>query len=435
MSPDSIFWFRRDLRLKDNHGLYRALLNHQSVQPIFIFDTNILNLLPTNDLRVTFIYKRIQELKLELNQYKSDLWVFCGKPSEIFSSLVQNFPKLQSVYTNKDYEPYAIDRDAKIFQLLEKKDIAFHTFNDHAIIEPGRVLKEDGKPYTVFTPFSKKWKQMLSAADYEEKPCLSFSHNFNQVETISKLIPIEEMGFQLQAFQFPNSEIKQKTIVDYANNRDFPFLEFGTSKLSVHFRFGTISLREKLRKAMGLSPTWMNELIWRDFYIHILHFFPHVAIQSFKPEYDCIQWRNDEKEFEAWCKGKTGYPIVDAGMRELNQTGFMHNRVRMIVASFLTKHLLIDWRWGEKYFAEKLLDFELASNNGGWQWAAGSGVDAAPYFRIFNPYLQTQKFDPQQKYIQKWVPEVNSLNYPAPIVQHEFARKRCLETYKIALKK
>jgi deoxyribodipyrimidine photo-lyase len=256
---------------------------------------------------------------------------------------------------------------------------------------------------------------------------------FNRRSLLS--IPtLESMGFQSARVAFPESNWDANRIKQYAKQRDLPGVA-GTSRLGVHLRFGTISVRQLALETAPLSESFLNELIWRDFYHMILWHFPQIVHQSFKPDYDRIAWRNNEAEFTAWCEGRTGYPIVDAGMRELNETGYMHNRVRMIVASFLTKHLLIDWRWGEAYFAKKLLDFDLAANNGGWQWAAGSGCDAAPYFRVFNPYLQTKKFDPELLYIRKWVPEWEELTYPAPIVVHEEARKRCLETYAAALKK
>jgi deoxyribodipyrimidine photo-lyase len=338
------------------------------------------------------------------------------------------------VYTNHDYEPYALQRDEEVRTFLATKSITLHTFKDQCIFEKSEVVKDDGLPYTVFTPYSKKWKAKLNDYYLKPYPTEKYFQHFLKVANPSSIISLGEMGFSETGTTFPSKEVAQGIIKNYSEQRNFPAVA-GTSKLGIHFRFGTISIREKARKAKALNETFLNELIWRDFYMMILSHFPHVASGSFRKEYDRIQWRNNETEFAAWCEGKTGYPIVDAGMRELNETGFMHNRVRMIVASFLTKHLLIDWRWGEAYFAKKLLDFDLSANNGGWQWAAGSGTDAAPYFRVFNPALQTDKFDKQLVYIKKWVPELLTLNYPKPIVVHDIARKRCLEIYKAALAK
>jgi deoxyribodipyrimidine photo-lyase len=318
-------------------------------------------------------------------------------------------------------------------ELCDVNKISFHTYKDQCILEKNEVLKDDGKPYTVFTPYSKKWRLILKDFHLQSYPNENYFDRFFKVGGVQKLLSLEEIGFVSTGYTFPNKETTLGLIKNYTQNRDFPALK-GTSMLGVHFRFGTISIREKARKAFHVNDTWINELIWRDFYMMILFHFPHVAQSSFRTNYDRIEWRNDETDFKAWCDGKTGYPIVDAGMRELNETGFMHNRVRMIVASFLTKHLLIDWRWGEAYFAKKLLDFDLSANNGGWQWAAGSGTDAAPYFRVFNPQLQTEKFDKEMKYIKEWVPEVFTSYYIKPIVQHEYARNRCLEVYKKALK-
>ncbi len=427
----NIFWFRRDLRLDDNAGLYHALKESNALLPIFIFDTTILNNLEDKaDKRVLYIHQTISALKKELQLHGSDLKVFYGHPLDIFKQLVVEY-KLEKVYANRDYEPSAIERDSAIFQLLQVNGIELKTYKDQVIFESDEVLKDDGTPYTVYTPYSKKWKTKLTNFYLKSYPCQKYYINFIQVEATPAL-SLEEIGFHSIQFNFPPKETKQGIIKNYVANRDIPSIE-GTSKLSMHFRFGTISIREKARKGNELSEKWLNELIWRDFYSQILTHFPHVVKGAFKPAYDKIEWRNNEHEFDKWCKGETGYPIVDAGMRELNTTGLMHNRVRMIVASFLTKHLLIDWRWGESYFAAKLLDFDLASNNGGWQWAAGSGVDAAPYFRVFNPYLQTEKFDPQEIYIKKWVPEYGTPNYPKPIVEHTFARNRCLEVYKKGL--
>jgi len=339
---------------------------------------------------------------------------------------------VKSVFTNHDYEPYALERDKQIALLLEQSGIGFFTFKDQVIFEKTEVLKDDGRPYTVFTPYSKKWKMLYNTSVLPSYSSENYLHNLYKQD--QRAIPSpEQIGFRFEQPVFPSMNIDLSLLKNYAHQRDFP-AQNGTSRLGVHLRFGTVSIRELVTNASKTSEVYLNELIWREFFQMILWHFPHVGKgRSFKPAYEMIQWRNDEKEFERWCAGQTGYPIVDAGMRELNATGFMHNRVRMIVASFMTKHLLIDWRWGEAYFARKLLDFELASNNGGWQWAAGSGCDAAPYFRIFNPALQTKKFDNELKYIRAWVPELDGFNYPPPMVDHEFARKRCLEVYGKAL--
>lgn len=425
-------WFRRDLRLHDNAALYHALKDGLPVVPIFIFDRNILDELQDRaDRRVEFIHEALEKMQGLLTKMGSTLDARYGFPAEIFAQLAKDY-QINKIFTNHDYEPYAKQRDAGVKNFFEKKGISFHSFKDQVIFEKDEVVKDDGKPYTVFTPYSRKWKAALNKFYLSSYPAEKYSGNFFKQAT--KEIPsLSQMNFILSGKNFPGSGWKSELIKKYKEQRDFPAIE-GTSRLSVHLRFGTISIRELAREAGKLNETFLNELIWRDFYQMILWHFPHVVGKAFKPEYDKIKWRNNEKEFEAWCNGQTGYPIVDAGMRELNTTGFMHNRVRMIVASFLTKHLLIDWRWGEAYFAKKLLDFDLAANNGGWQWAAGSGCDAAPYFRVFNPYLQTQKFDPELKYIRQWVTELDDLTYPRPIVEHELARKRCLQVYSEALR-
>jgi len=430
--PVNIFWFRRDLRLHDNAGLYHALKKGKPVVPVFIFDRNILDELEDReDKRVEFIHSSLQEIERLLVATGSTLDVRYGFPNEIWKQIIHDY-KIENVYTNNDYEPYASIRDEEVAKLLKANGILLHSFKDQVVFEKAEVVKDDGIPYTIFTPYSRKWKAILNNFYLSSYPTEKLFFNFFRQK--AKVIPsLAEMNFRSSGQVYPIKNWKTEMIKQYKEQRDYPSVD-GTSRLSVHLRFGTISIRELAREAAKLNETFLNELIWRDFYQMILWHFPHVVGGSFKPEYDNIKWRNNEKEFDAWCKGQTGYPIVDAGMRELNTTGFMHNRVRMIVASFLTKHLLINWRWGEAYFAKKLLDFDLAANNGGWQWAAGSGCDAAPYFRIFNPYLQTKRFDPELKYIRKWVPEFEELTYTNPIVDHEFARKRCLEVYGKALK-
>ena len=430
----NIFWFRRDLRLHDNAGLYHALKESPAVLPIFIFDKNILDKLENKaDRRVEFIHDSLQQIQEQLLKQGSTLEVFYETPENVFGKLLSNY-NIAKVFTNHDYEPYARERDKKIKALLKERRAELLSFKDHVIFEKDEVIKDDGNPYTVFTPYSKKWKAALTQFHLKPYPVKKYLSAFIKKEQ-KKIPTLKELGFKESMKPFPAKDADEVLIKHYAEQRNFPGIR-GTSKLGVHLRFGTISIRQLADKSQALSGTYLNELIWRDFYQMILWHFPQVGKgKSFKPAYDNIEWRKDNGEFEKWSTGQTGYPIVDAGMRELNETGFMHNRVRMITASFLCKHLLLDWRLGEAYFAEKLLDFDLAANNGGWQWAAGSGCDAAPYFRIFNPYLQTKKFDGDLVYIKKWVPEFQEFSYPPPIVDHEFARKRCLEVYSKALKK
>lgn len=427
----AVFWFRRDLRLHDNAGLYHALKSGYKVLPLFIFDTEILDQLEDKrDRRVCFIHQSLMLLQSRLQAYGSDLQVKHGKPLEVWKTLLDTFDVID-VFTNHDYEPYAINRDEEIRDYLFSKNITLHTFKDQVIFEKNEVVKDDGTPYVVWTPYSKKWKEKLNDFYLKSYPVYDYSGNFLSLPA-APMPSLKEIGFEATNDDFPTPVLNDELIRNYQNTRDFPAIA-GTSRLSVHLRFGTVSIREITRQAKFLNEKFLNELIWREFYQMILWHFPHVTRQSFRKEYEDISWRNDEREFELWCNGRTGYPIVDAGMRELNATGFMHNRVRMITASFLTKDLLIDWRWGEAYFAKKLLDFELASNNGGWQWAAGTGVDAAPYFRIFNPASQAMKFDPGGNYIRKWVQELDELTYPLPIVNHQLARERALSAYKVAL--
>jgi len=430
MEEVTIFWFRRDLRLKDNQGLYYAL-KEGNVLPVFIFDKQILKKLDNqHDLRINFIYQELKSIKQKLEQYKSTLLILHDNPLDAFKKMNQQYA-IQSVYFNQDYEPYARERDKNIEKFLYSHQIPVYSFKDQVIYAKDDVLKKDGTPYTIYTPYANQWKEKFHQQEIITYP--SEKHLYNLNKTDSQSIPsIQDIGFNSMNFDFPKKDIQTETISHYDKTRDIPSLE-GTSRLSVHLRFGTISIRELIRAAAELNQTFLNELIWREFYMMILWYFPQITEQSFKKKYDKIEWLNNETAFDAWCNGKTGYPIVDAGMRELNETGYMHNRLRMITASFLTKHLLIDWRWGEAYFAQKLLDYELSSNNGGWQWAAGTGCDAAPYFRIFNPELQTKKFDPELKYIRKWVPELESNEYPPPMVDHKFARERALKTYKQAL--
>ena len=426
----NVFWFRRDLRLFDNTALYHALNSGLKVLPIFIFDTYILDKLSDrSDRRVSFIYQKLMEINDLLQERNTSLYILHGTPLSAFEELCSKF-NIEKVFTNHDYEPYAIERDNLIQDFLEQKNISFLTSKDQVIFEKSEVMKPDGKPYTVFTPYSKAWKRKYLT----DKPLSVDSENYldNFINDTSFHFPaLSSIGFDYVESEIPALNIYQDTIKNYNETRNIPS-QAGTSYAGIYLRFGTVSTRHMVELADKLNEQWLNELIWREFFMMILFHFPHVVNQSFRKKYDNIQWRNNETEFELWCKGETGYPIVDAGMRQLNETGWMHNRVRMVVASFLTKHLLIDWRWGEAYFAEKLLDYELASNNGNWQWAAGSGCDAAPYFRIFNPSEQTRKFDPELKYIKTWIRDYKP-GYLEPIVDHDFARKRALEVYKKSL--
>lgn len=435
MEQVNIFWFKRDLRLHDNAGLYYALKEGKPVLPIFIFDKEILDKLEDKaDRRVAFIHAALDEIQTQLSSLQSGLRVFYGYPADVFCELVSQF-SIQKVFTNHDYEPYAKKRDKAIAEILQAKNISFHTYKDQVIFEKNEVLKDNGEPYTVFTPYSRKWKALLNDFYLSSYPTEKYFTHFIQAKP-DPVPGLQSMGFEESIHPFPSKDLKEEIIKKYGSTRDFPGVENGTSRLGVHLRFGTVSIRNIATIAKSLNDTYLNELIWREFYQMILWHFPKVGEgHAFKPEFEKIEWRNNEDEFKKWCDGMTGYPIVDAGIRELNATGFMHNRVRMVVASFLTKHLLIDWRWGEGYFAQKLLDFDLASNNGGWQWAVGSGCDAAPFFRIFNPHLQALKFDKSLAYINKWIPELNDFSYPSPIVEHDFARKRALEVFGKALRK
>lgn len=426
----TVFWFRRDLRIEDNTALFHALNENESVLPIFIFDKNILEHLPKNDARVTFIQKELSKINKELEKYNSSLAVFYGDPITVFNQLTSEY-NIKNVYTNHDYEPAARKRDKAINELLKSKNCSFKTCKDQVIFEKSDIVKDDGSHYVVYTPYSKKWKEKVKKIEIIHYPseklltkCIQHNNPF---------LDLDDIGFEKSTIQLQNYDISENLVKNYESTRNFPSVK-GTSLLGIHLRFGTISIRKLVKYALNFpNETFLNELIWREFFMQILWHFPHTTTKSFKEKYEGIQWDNNEEWFKKWCEGKTGYPFVDAGMRELNATGHMHNRVRMIVASFLCKHLLIDWRWGEAYFALKLLDYEQASNVGNWQWAAGSGVDAAPYFRIFNPTEQIKKFDKDLKYIKKWLPELETLYYPKPIVEHKIAREKCLRTYKEAV--
>ncbi len=432
MQAVSIFWFRRDLRLEDNAGLWKALKSGHKVLPIFIFDRHILDRLrDKSDARVSFLHQTLSALQTELEALGSTLQVFHSTPLEVMKELSELYD-VKGLFLNRDYEPYARERDATVSEFWQSKNVEVIGAKDHVIFEKNEVVKADGTPYLVYSPYAKAWRKKLT--DYHGKayPNKEYADQFLQVAP--KQIPsLEDMGFHTTTIELPSNEVRSEIIKTYDTTRNFPANVKSTTRLGLHLRFGTISIRSLLRRGLELNDTFVSELIWRDFFQMALYYFPESRSKAIKAKYDLIPWEFNKKQFDAWCSGNTGYPIVDAGMRELNATGYMHNRVRMIVASFLTKHLLMDWRLGEAYFAEKLLDFDLASNIGGWQWASGSGLDAAPYFRVFNPTSQMEKFDKDRTYIRKWVPEWGTPSYPQPIVEHKWARERCLATYKEAL--
>lgn len=433
-----LFWLRRDLRLEDNAGLYEAFKvaeqNGYQVQPLFIFDKNILDRLDnSNDKRVPFIHQQISNLSNTLEMHKSHVWVFYGDPIDVYRDLIQKY-NLHGVYCNHDYEPYAIKRDSAVSELCRASSIQFQSFKDQVVFEKSEILTGAQTPYTVYTPYKRKWLEMIDDFYLKSYPSEKYFHFLHKGRQQNKSIPLKVLGYKVVPQDFyPSTEIDDALLKSYSKNRDYPAMA-ATSRLGLHLRFGTLSVRQLARLAEKKSEVWLSELIWREFFMQILFHYPHVVKESFRKQYEKVAWRDNKTEFERWCNGETGYPIVDAGMRELVTTGHMHNRVRMIVASFLTKHLLMHWLSGERFFAKHLLDYDLAANNGNWQWAAGTGCDAAPYFRIFNPESQTQKFDPKHEYIKKWVPEYLSARYPKPMVDHKEARERALSAFKLALK-
>jgi deoxyribodipyrimidine photo-lyase len=417
----SIFWYRRDLRLEDNTGLFEALNENENVLPIFIFDDSILDELPEDDARVNFIYESLSKINKQLNNHQASIQIFKGQIDDVWEKLVTTYD-IQKVYSNKDYEPYAIKRDQKIKEFLNSKGIEMKTFKDQVIFEEDEIVKADGKPYTVFTPYKRKWLEKFTKVN------LNLIADFdNFYKKIIDFPTLNQLGLKNSPLKVKNYSLKN--VSTYSETRNFPNLD-STSYLSPHLRFGTISVRQIITELKNKSETFLSELIWREFFMQIIFHFPNVVTKNFRPKYDGIKWINNKEDYDNWCQGKTGYPLVDAGMRQLNETGYMHNRVRMVTAGFLCKHLLIDWRYGEAYFAKKLLDYELSSNNGNWQWAAGTGCDAAPYFRIFNPIEQLKKFDKTLTYTKKWVKDFDTLEYPKPIVDHKYARNRALEAYK-----
>ena len=431
MEKITLFWFRRDLRIEDNCGLFHALNGKNKVLPIFIFDKKILKKLPKQDARLEMILMSLNNIDLAMKTKRCSVGRFHGTPKTIFPELIKKW-RVEKVICNEDYEPYATNRDAEIHRLLEKEGIAFEMYKDQVIFAKDEIVKKDGSPYKVYTPFSRKWLERFEENPLKTYPSETLLGNLTLNVSLPK-INLADLGFDKSTIVEPKYSFDNKVIDEYEETRNFPSLD-STSRLGSYLRFGIVSVRALVQKAASRSNhIFLKELIWREFFMQILWHFPHTSHKSFKPQYDKIEWLNNPVDFEKWCKGDTGYPLVDAGMRQLNQTGFMHNRVRMLVGSFLCKHLLIDWRWGEAYFAEKLLDYEMSSNVGNWQWVAGCGVDAAPYFRIFNPSEQVKKFDKELRYIQKWVPNFQEIDYPNPMVDHKKARERCLMVYKTAL--
>ncbi|MEJ8802755.1 cryptochrome/photolyase family protein [Pontibacter sp. H249] len=430
MESISIFWFRRDLRLHDNAGLYHALQQEHPVLPLFIFDRDILDELPDrDDARVSFIHKTVTKLQQDLHKYGSSLLVKYGRPKEVFKKLMEEY-QVQAVYTNRDYEPYARQRDKEIYELLQAQAIHYKSFKDQVIFERNEIMSKSGSPYKIYTPYKNTWKSAFKPEMVTSYPMKKHFSNLHQC--VPNPVPLQEMNFIPSLIPTPDPKLATELLQQYAEKRDLPAQD-ATSRIGPHLRFGTVSVREAVALAFKHSEVWLQELIWREFFMQLLYHFPETAEESFYPKYRGIAWRNNEEEFTRWCEGKTGFPLVDAGMRELSATGFMHNRVRMVVASFLIKDLLIDWRWGELYFAQKLLDYEQASNIGNWQWAAGTGADAQPYFRVFNPDGQIKKFDKTYAYIKKWVPEFGTAAYANPIVDHNFARDRAITAYKKAI--
>jgi deoxyribodipyrimidine photo-lyase len=441
----AVHWFRCDLRLSDNVGLHAAVKAADEVVPIFIFDPKILKAPDVSANQVGFMIECLHSLEKNVEAAGGKMIFRHGEVLDEMKSVLKE-TGAHALYYNRDYEPYARERDAAVEKMARALGVEVHSFADNVVHEPGEVLKDDGKPYGVFTPFSKAWRARGKPAVL---PAVKFPACREGKKPQGLELPsAEKLGLKVEIKLPPTGERAARDrlkefvagdVLHYRENRDFP-ARMGTSRLSPHLRLGTISPRTALAAAedaggknparKNSSDVFVNELIWREFYKHILWHFPHVAKGCFRPQYDDLEWENDDKKFAAWCEGRTGYPLVDAGMRQLNTTGWMHNRVRMVTAMFLTKDLLISWQWGERYFMQKLLDADLAANNGGWQWSAGTGTDAQPWFRIFNPTTQAEKFDPEGRYIHQYVEEVDTRNYPAPIVDHAQQRVKALALFK-----
>jgi deoxyribodipyrimidine photo-lyase len=434
MEKITICWLRRDLRLKDQTALHHALAHGNPVLCLFIFDRYILDKLPyRDDSRVEFLHNTLLDIKTELKGSGSDLLVMHDTPLGAWKRILEYYA-VDSVFVNRDYEPYAVNRDYEVELFLQQNGIRMFSFKDQVVFEKNDILKADGKPYTVYTPYSKKWLENQKEEDLTSKDCDSLKDKCLKINGLD-FPSLTSLGFIPGRHKIPERKISLNIIRTYESTRNFPSRNEGTSRLGIHLRFGTLSIRKLVKEIRQLNETYLKELIWREFFMQILWHFPHSATQSFRKEYDGIEWINDPVHFERWQKGMTGYPIVDAGMRELYATGHMHNRVRMVTASFLCKHLLSDWRLGEQHFASLLLDYDSSANIGNWQWAAGSGCDAAPYFRVFNPETQAEKFDNRNEYIRRWVPEFDTYRYPKPIIEHKFGRERAIRSYKEGLER
>ncbi|MEO7317211.1 MAG: deoxyribodipyrimidine photo-lyase [Ginsengibacter sp.] len=426
----AVCWFRRDLRINDNAAFYYALKSGLPVIPVFIFDSEILDKLSDKkDKRVNFIHDNLTFMNDAFLKNGSSFFVIHDKPLQAFKQIEKKFT-VEEVFTNQDYEPAAIRRDKEISDYFFSKNISFYSYKDQVIFEKSEIVKSDGSPYHVFTPYSKLWLKNFEVLTLPGYPSEKLLEKLLKTDPI-RIPPLKDIGFEKIKVEILPLQIDKETLDNYDQNRNIPGIS-GTSHVSVQLRFGTISIRELATIAKKFSQVYLKELIWREFFMMLLFHYPKVVNQNFNHKYNFIKWRNDEADFKKWCAGETGFPLVDAGMRQLNESGWMHNRVRMIVAGFLCKDLLIDWRWGEAYFADKLLDYELSSNNGNWQWAAGTGADAAPYFRIFNPTTQIKNFDPKLNYIKAWIRPFKP-GYMTEMVDHNMARKRALKVYKEAL--
>ncbi|TGE15405.1 cryptochrome/photolyase family protein [Hymenobacter elongatus] len=435
MSKIVLFWHRRDLRLHDNAGLAVALQSGLPVVPLFIYDREILDQLPSRrDARVTFIYDEVERLGRQTEQAGGTFLAFYGRPLEVFAQLVQHY-EVAGVYTNEDYEPYAAVRDAAIAELIKPAGTEFRVFKDQVIFAKNEILSKSGTPPRVFGAYSKTW--LAALRDEHLVPYPSTEHfvesNLMPLAEAAPRPTLEQMGFERYEQFVPAAELPAAALVsNYHNTRDKPGLVNSSTRRSVHLRFGTLSVRELMQQAKELNPKLLNELIWRDFFMMILWHYPFTATESYDPRLRLVPYRNNEDEFRAWCEGRTGYPLVDAGMRELNQTGYMPNRARIAAAGFLVKHLLIDWRWGDRYFADKLLDYDMSQNVGNWQWMAGTGAVAAPWFRVYSPQSQQEQYDTTFDYVRQWIPEFGTRDYPTPIVEHKFARERAIATFRAA---
>ncbi len=424
--PLVIVCFRRDLRLSDNTALNAALESGLPVLPVYIFDETTLRTLPPDDGRLNFIYALLAGMDRDLKKQGSSLRVCRGRSEAVWEKLLREYP-CNAVYMNRDYDPGAVDTEDALGQRLRKRNIAFHTFRDRVIVEGDEVVKRDGMPYTVFTPYKRAWLEKFRETDPE-------TGNGGTGRFYRCAFPFpgrEELGIRASGVRVRDYTLEH--LDRYARDRDIPAADAG-SYLGPHLRFGSVSIRRIVRSLNTKHEVFLSELIWREFFMQILLHYPRVLHANFREKYNGIAWRNNDNEFERWCKGETGYPLVDAGMRQLNRTGYMHNRVRMVAASFLCKDLLTDWRRGEEYFSRKLLDYEPASNNGNWQWAAGTGCDAAPFFRIFNPVTQQKRFDKALRYVRTWIPGYEEGRYLNPVVEHRAARERALSAYKAGMK-